>query len=177
MGSIYKITSKVNGKFYIGKTTKTLAERFYHHCKSNSAPLLHRGILKWGADNYSIKMLESQVPEDLLDERERHWIAALSPPLNITEGGQGGDTSKSENFIEAMKRYHSRKPKEEYATYGMKGKKQSQKWFNSIREANSKPVCIEGVQYPSITEAQKAHPGVKVRYRIKSKNYPDWFQS
>lgn len=31
-GKIYKITNKINGKIYVGQTTKTLEERFQKHC-------------------------------------------------------------------------------------------------------------------------------------------------
>jgi len=96
----------------------------------------------------------------------------------MTEGGEGGDTSSSPKFIEAMKEYHSRKPKEEYATCGMKGKSQTENQKSIVSRKNSYPVCIEGVTYPSIKEAYSAlHiTEKKVRYRCDSPNYPDWYR-
>ena len=35
MGYIYKITNNINGKVYIGKTTKTVEERWKGHLKKN----------------------------------------------------------------------------------------------------------------------------------------------
>tara|TARA_Y100000592_G_C5304368_1_gene236997 strand:- start:45 stop:593 length:549 start_codon:yes stop_codon:yes gene_type:complete len=175
---IYQITNEVNGKFYIGKTTKSIEERFEKHIYESrynrSGSYLHKSMKKYGVEHYNIKVIESQVDEAELDERERYWIGKLNPHYNLTEGGEGGDTSSSPQFIQSMEEYHKRKPREEYATYGMLGKQQSQKCKDRTREANSKPISIEGVVYPSITEGQKQHPGVKVRYRIKSPNYPDW---
>ena len=177
---IYQITNEVNGKFYIGKTTKTIEERFREHLYESryerNGSYLYKSMRKYGTEHYTIKIIECQVDETNLDERERYWIEKLNPHYNLTEGGGGGDTSSSPKFIQSMKEYHSRKPREEYSTYGMLGKKQSQKWRESIKKSNSKPISIEGVVYPSITEGEKNHPGVKVRYRIDSPKYPDWFR-
>ena len=32
LGKIYKITNHINGKIYVGQTTKSLKERFQKHC-------------------------------------------------------------------------------------------------------------------------------------------------
>ena len=177
---IYQITNEVNRDFYIGKTTKSLEERFQRHIYNSryqNDTYLYRSMNKYGVENFTIKVLESQVDETVLDDRERHWISELNPAYNLTEGGTGGDTSLSPNFIKSMEEYHSRKPREEYSTYGMLGKKQSQKWRDSIKKSNSRTISIEGVVYPSITEGEKKYPGIKVRYRIDSPNYPNWFRT
>jgi group I intron endonuclease len=175
---IYQITNEVNGKFYIGKTTKTPEERFQKHLYESrynrNGSYLYKSIRKYGEEHFTITILESQVDETNLDERERYWIRTLNPQYNLTKGGEGGDTSKSPKWIEGMK--NRKKPSNGYRTFGMLGKKQSQKWRDSIKKSNSKPVSIEGVVYPSITEGQKKYPGIKVRYRIDSPNYPDWFR-
>ena len=178
---IYQITNKVNGKTYIGKTGRTLEERFYFHYKEaeyGSETHLHRAIRKYGVGNYTTKIIESQVPPEDIDDRERHYIKTLKPEYNMTEGGEGGNTSSSPNFIKAMKEYHSRKPKEEYATYGMKGKSQTENQKSVTSKKNSYPVCIEGITYPSIKEARSIlHVTERVvRYRIDSPNYPDWYR-
>lgn len=178
---IYQITNNVNGKTYVGKTGKTPEERFYFHCKEaeyGSDTHLHRSIRKHGGSNYTIKIVESQVPPEDIDDRERHYIKTLNPEYNMTKGGEGGDTSSSSNFIKAMKEYHSRKPSQEYATYGNLGKKASQETKDKIGKANSYNVCIEGVTYPSIKEAHSVlHITEKtIRYRIDSPNYPNWYR-
>lgn len=45
--------------------------------------------------------------------------------LMVEDCLSGGDTTSSPNYWEGMYRYHSQQPKEKYATFGMKGKKQS----------------------------------------------------
>jgi len=178
---IYKIVNQVNGDFYIGKTTKPkevrLKEHFYNS-SYNSQTHLHRAMRKYGCSNFSIEEVESQVMEEKLDEREIFWIENLNPKYNMTSGGDGGKTHRSPNFIKAMKEYHSKKPREEYATYGMKGKKQSENFYASIKKSNSSPVSIDGVEFESIKDAMKTLKWTekKVRYRVDSKNYPHCFR-
>jgi group I intron endonuclease len=178
---IYKIVNQVNGNFYIGKTTKPkevrLQEHFYNS-SYNSQTYLHRAIRKYGCFNFTIEEVETQIPKEKLDEREIFWIENLNPKYNMTSGGEGGKTHNSPNFINAMKEYHQRKPKEEYATFGMKGKKQSKKFHEAIKKSNSNPVSIDEVEYESIKDAMKTLGWTekKVRYRVDSPNYPNCFR-
>lgn len=178
---IYKIVNNLNGDFYIGKTTKTKEERLQRHFYDSSygsETHLHRAVRKYGKANFIIEEVECQLSEDVLDEREIYWIQNLNPPYNMTKGGDGGNTQHSPNFIKAMKELHSKKPKEEYATYGFLGKKHTEEWKQNISKANSYAVRINGVEYGSIKEA-KDILGVSektVRYRIDSSNYPYWIR-
>lgn len=126
MPKIYKIVNTVTDKTYIGKTTKTLDERFKKHIYSAntySKTKLHSAIRKYGCDKFSIFLIE-ECSDDVVDDREKFWISeydSFELGYNMTLGGDGGDTSNSDNFIIAMENYHKNKEKEEYATYGMAG--------------------------------------------------------
>jgi group I intron endonuclease len=178
---IYKIINQTNGDFYIGKTTKKkevrLREHFYRSTY-NSQTYLHRAIRKYGRENFIIEEIETEVPEESLNDREMFWINKLNPKYNMTTGGEGGNTSLSPNFIKSMKEYHNKKPKKEYATRGMRGKQQSKKFFDAIKKSNSSPVSIDGIEYDSIKDAMSilGWSEKKVRYRIDSKNYPNCFR-
>lgn len=178
---IYKIVNKLTGDFYIGKTTKTKEERLQRHFYTSSygsETHLHRAMRKYGKSNFIIEEVECQLSEDVLDEREMYWIEKLNPPYNMTEGGDGGVTHYSPNFIKAMEEYHKKKPKQEYATYGFLGKQHTKEGKKNISKANSYAVKINDVVYGSIKEA-KDTLGVSektVRYRIDSPNYPDWIR-
>lgn len=91
-GQIYKITNKVNGNFYVGKTIKSLSTRFYSHCydavKRNSTSHFHRAIRKYGKENFFIE--EIQICKNDLGNREIFWISELKPHYNQTLGGDGG---------------------------------------------------------------------------------------
>lgn len=58
MYRIYKITNKITGEVYIGKTTQTVEERFKKHCVSNDCPKLNKAILDYGRLNFEVETLE-----------------------------------------------------------------------------------------------------------------------
>lgn len=102
MGIIYKITNKVNGKSYIGKTVKSINRRFYEHCHNAELgvqTVFYDAIRKYGKENFDISTIE-EIDNDLLNDRESYWInyyhTYLKDPLcqgyNSTLGGDGGDT-------------------------------------------------------------------------------------
>lgn len=91
---IYKITNKLNGKSYIGQTSKTLRTRWNQHCQSNrkrASPLIRDAIAKYGADNFEAVVLEICKTKDELNEREKYWIFAhgtfVPNGYNLTTGG------------------------------------------------------------------------------------------
>lgn len=171
---IYQITNNVNGHFYIGKTTKTIEERFKRHqynASYHTKGYLYNAIRKYGIESFSIKILEETTN---LDAREQYWIDKLNPQYNMTKGGEGGDTSTSPNYIEAMKKYHAKKTPESYATNGMKGKKHPQKGKPLTK--NYKPVSCEGIIFESIKDAINYFPGVSVRKRLNSPKYSNWYR-
>ena len=107
---IYQITNQINGNFYIGKTVKTIEDRFKRHCRSvqqGSNTYLHRAMRLYGPESFTIQIIESDVIN--LNEREIFYISKLNPTYNMTTGGDGGDTSSSPNFIESIKKRSSTK--------------------------------------------------------------------
>ena len=156
MIKIYKITNKVNKKFYIGYTSKSLEERFARHLYNafnlNMKTYLYKAMRKSGKDNFYIELVKESKSKLL----EVDTITKLKPHYNMTEGGDGGNTSESINFIKSMKKYHKNKIRESYATYGMLGKKQSeeQKKSQSIRQKKL---------WDSYSEAERKTRGDKVK--------------
>lgn len=88
-GVIYKITNLLNGKCYVGQTID-LKERLRKH-KKNKKSVLGQAIQKYGWENFSYEVLESDIPRDMLDEREIFYIAennCVAPNgYNLTKGG------------------------------------------------------------------------------------------
>ena len=153
---IYKITNTITGDFYIGKTVRTLEQRWYHHCKTaeyGSNTYFHKAIRKYGVESFTIEFIAEG-----LDEEEKHWITELRPTYNLTAGGTGGDTSKSpayQAYISTVNRQGSNNH-----MYGRKGKqsplfgrKLSEEHKKKLRESNYKPVRVEGMCFPSIRSA------------------------
>jgi group I intron endonuclease len=166
---IYRITNVVNSKFYIGKTSKTVQERFQRHCNNHQTQntYLYRAMRKYGVDNFIVEILEET---DSPNEREIYWIETLQPHYNMTIGGDGGDTSQSPNYKLGMKnRVHPHNP-----TYGMLGKEHPMKGKSLSK--NCCPVICEGVEYPSVGDAQKAYEGISVRKRLDNPKYPEFYR-
>lgn len=99
MGYIYKITNKINGKIYIGQTSKTIQERFESHlrkAKQHTNRYLYDAMNRYGYENFIISQIE-ECDNSKLDEREIYWIAYYKSNnkkygYNMTAGGGGGDT-------------------------------------------------------------------------------------
>ena len=89
-GIVYLITNLLDGKKYVGQTTRTLEERFSEHAEADS--LLGRAIQRDGTENFSREVLsECETPEEL-DAQERFYIKKLDCKhphgYNGTDGGR-----------------------------------------------------------------------------------------
>jgi group I intron endonuclease len=177
--SIYRITNKVNGKFYIGKTTKPVEDRFKAHIQNHKTKntYLYRAMRKYGVDQFIIEQLEPVSDKTQLNEKEQYWIAQLSPHYNMTIGGDGGDTSNSPNYKLGMSKRDLSGNKN-----GMYGRKRTDtaEFLAAARDkmiiANRCPVVCDGVKYPSVAAAQIAYPGINIRKRLDNSKYPNFFR-
>ena len=90
--TIYMVVCLVNGKRYIGKTKNKLRYRWTAHKRGST--LLSAAIRKYGADNFTIEVLDTadSVPE--LNKLEVMYIRRYSTVTpngyNVREGGAGG---------------------------------------------------------------------------------------
>jgi hypothetical protein len=99
-------TSFTSGKSYIGKTSKSINERFKEHILDsvNSERHFHRAIRKYGFEDFTSKILEDNIPNDQIDNREIYWIEyydTFNNGYNMTKGGDGGNTGglKPETYL------------------------------------------------------------------------------
>ena len=94
MAYIYQITNDINGKVYIGKTERSVEERWREHqrdrdkeyCKNRP---LYRAMNKYGIQHFHIETLEET---DNPEEREIYWIEqkrSFKHGYNATLGGDG----------------------------------------------------------------------------------------
>lgn len=78
-GFIYKITCLVNGKVYIGQTTRSVRKRWRCHVdeprykSANRLNPIDSAIMKYGEDSFHVETLE-KVLEEYLGIREQYWI-------------------------------------------------------------------------------------------------------
>lgn len=90
-GYIYLITNLVNGKQYVGQTTKTIEWRWRQHINTATSEtkswktLIDRAIKKYGAHNFCVEELEhlTQVSRTTLDKREVYWIQAYQTCVRV----------------------------------------------------------------------------------------------
>ena len=88
---IYKITSP-SGKHYVGQSINYNKRMNDHkrHRKKKSLPKLYQAFKKYGFENFSFKILEECLPEQLND-KEIYWIEfydSFENGYNATTGGQ-----------------------------------------------------------------------------------------
>lgn len=114
MGFIYKITNLINKKVYIGQTVNTVEQRFIEHKSqykagrySSSRPL-YNAFEKYGIDNFIIEEIE-QIPNDLLNEREKYWIKYYNSYYEGYNATLGGDTTILYDYDEIIKLYEEYK--------------------------------------------------------------------
>lgn len=91
---VYQAINAINGKRYIGMTTKGLPRRRRGHLsqsKSDRRPLPYfgRAIRKYGLENFHFSILEVCDDRDHAYEREKHLVEFLRPEYNTAEGGRG----------------------------------------------------------------------------------------
>ena len=97
----YKITNKINGKAYVGLTTKTVEARWYEHKTLSRATspkaIIHRALKKYGIENFLFEVLyeASSLRELRMVERGAVATHGTMTPLgyNATAGGQGAISS------------------------------------------------------------------------------------
>lgn len=100
-GKIYKYTNLLNGMVYIGQTRQTLEQRDHKHLQQlNDNTYFHRALTKYGRNNFSLELVEDNIPLELLDEKEKYYIDyfesfyTTGKGYNLTQGGQQGSSSQ-----------------------------------------------------------------------------------
>lgn len=84
--TIYKITNKINGNFYIGKhQTKNLDDGYM-----GSGKLIKAAIKKHGIENFTKEILHVFETENDMNEAEKELVILGEGCYNLCPGGSGG---------------------------------------------------------------------------------------
>lgn len=93
---IYLITNQNNGKVYVGKTSKTIEERWEQHVKDSvrMKSYIYRAIRKHGPENFIIQNISYVETEQAANDLEKLCIKIFSSykperGYNTTMGGDG----------------------------------------------------------------------------------------
>lgn len=127
-GVIYKITNLINGKRYIGQTSKLyINDRWCEHknnARNGKSSYLYNAIRKYGEDNFEFKVILKNIPIDKLNFYEQLLIKKFNTKTpngyNLTDGGGGTrgfvpwdkGIKRSREDIEKMKAYFTSEVRE-----------------------------------------------------------------
>jgi len=70
---VYKITNLINNKIYIGITSRDPKIRFNEHF-SNKKELLYKAKEKYGKENFSLEIIENNLPKKEIGIKEKYYI-------------------------------------------------------------------------------------------------------
>lgn len=108
MGYIYCITNILNQKKYIGKTTKTVEQRFKEHCNDSKRKRcekrpLYNAMNKYGINNFIVETVK-KCDNDELEKYEQYYIKKFNTyghnGYNATKGGDGSILYDYKKIIE-----------------------------------------------------------------------------
>lgn len=100
MGEIYMIFNDFNNKKYIGKAKYGASHRWKEHIGYDlqNNQYIHRAMRKYGVEHFSYQIIESNLNDNQLNEREKYWIQYYNSQIpngyNMTGGGDGGPGRK-----------------------------------------------------------------------------------
>lgn len=134
---IYVIENTLNGKKYVGQTTRTLDERMKEHFRHSNTPI-DKEIKKVGKDNFDYYVIDEAHSIEELYNLEQHYIKELDTMNNGYNCCYGGKTTKGYKHLESSKKAMS-DAKKELNICGVNnpffGKKHTQKTKEKMSEA------------------------------------------
>jgi group I intron endonuclease len=97
MLEVYVIKNQINGKIYVGQTSRGTRRRWVQHvsdCHRGLDLYLYRAMRKYGQENFSIEVIDHAQTREELDSLEHFWVEKLgardsSVGYNMKEGGAG----------------------------------------------------------------------------------------
>lgn len=89
-GLIYLLTNEINGKQYVGQT-KNIDQRMRCH-RDQDSQVVDKAISKYGWKNFNLTILERNIPQSKLDDKEKKYIKKYNiyegEGYNMTTGGR-----------------------------------------------------------------------------------------
>lgn len=158
---VYKATNQVNGKIYIGITTKTLERRKAIHKRDSKRmdTYFYRAIRKYGFEKFSWEIIDETAENiDQLHEKEKYYIKKYDTFDNKTKGynTQSGGRNLYDITKEEKLRRSQRVSGKGNPMYGvsspMKGKKFTEEHRRKISNAlkdKERPSIQGGKHYNS----------------------------
>jgi len=147
---VYKVTNQINGKIYIGWTSKSVGVRWSAHLDQVNAPsgkkyFFQNAIKKYGSDSFELETLISSYDKSFSLQMETYYIQRYqshnpSFGYNLTMGGEGNipileSRLKMSNATKGERHHAFGKRGAEMPWYGRKHKEESiQKMSETTRK-------------------------------------------
>jgi len=144
---IYKTTNLINGKIYIGQSSKTIQSSIEYY---GSGTILRLAIHKYGKENFKKEILFEASSIKEMNEKEIFYIKELksqdtSVGYNLAGGGTGGDTSKFIDYTnpERLKKISESVSGKKNGNYGKQmtdeDKLKNPKFFDNHKKGKDNP--------------------------------------
>ena len=145
MYKIYKYTNKINGKVYIGQTSKTLEERAqsngsnYKECRK-----FYAAIQKYGWESFEAEILIDGLSLEEANNKEEEYIRLYNSTgengYNLALGGNNTEMSaESKSIISEKAKLRYRDPSQN-PMYGKKHSSESIQLMSQIKSGTSNPM-------------------------------------
>lgn len=91
---VYKITNSINNKVYVGRTIRSIEQRYKEHLQSlenGDTRHLYSAMRKYGANNFKIELIEECSTLDEMIEKEAYYcelLEAYTKGYNMTTAGE-----------------------------------------------------------------------------------------
>ena len=156
-GVVYRITNKLDGMSYVGQTTRSVEGRFKEHSRYKKSHI-GNAIRKYGAENFTIEILDVCETPEQLNERERFRIAELDCQhpngYNYTDGGE----RDFRILPETCAKMSASKTGEKHHQYGKPLTKEWKEKLAASQPRRRAVVCVElNIIYPSLSEAARCY--------------------
>lgn len=151
----------VNGKQYVGQTSRTLEQRWREHCSSGSGcTYLHNAIVKYGKENFKVEQIDIALDQEELDYKEQQYIRCYNTLVpngyNLETGGNGGK-HLSEITCYKISENHADVSGELNPMYGVK-RPEVGELNKKLKGKAVNQFTIDGIfiaQYPTLREAER----------------------
>lgn len=135
---VYKITNKINSKYYIGMTKQQMSRRFSQH-KASSKKVdpknyLYNAMKKYGIENFIIEQLYEFTSKEECCLKEIECISKNLEGYNLAKGGETGFSmlEKSEQEIISWKEALSKGRQGRKPALGMKHSEENKILFSKV---------------------------------------------
>ena len=96
---VYKRTNKINNKVYIGKTLKTLDERWANGKGYRGSIKFYSAIEKYGPENFTHEILKDNLTKEEADYWEEYYLEVVGHGINKVSGKPINFVGKQTGFL------------------------------------------------------------------------------